>query len=203
MILDLECSTVRPTRSDQQRTAPKAISAQAYMRLLAIYLHQNDLCNAKYLWKRIPADMKTAHEELGRVWTVGQCMWQRNWPAVHTALNVEWSEDIKDVMTALKGVLHSTLVLIEVNIRYSPTGKARNTDYFQARVAVFPCAHHIGSGCWKSTMDFQLRNFWLVILFNLIFERARNLSEMICDRRLCEVKCKRKCWRRFKTQHGV
>ncbi|XP_018346478.1 PREDICTED: COP9 signalosome complex subunit 8 [Trachymyrmex septentrionalis] len=78
------------------------ISAQAYMRLLAVYLHRNDLCNAKYLWKRIPSDVKTAHEELGRVWTVGQCMWQRNWPAVHTALNVEWSEDVKDVMTALK-----------------------------------------------------------------------------------------------------
>ncbi|XP_071577060.1 COP9 signalosome complex subunit 8 [Temnothorax nylanderi] len=78
------------------------ITPQAYMRLLAVYLHQNDLCNAKYLWKRIPPDMKTAHEELGRVWTVGQCMWQRNWPAVHAALNVEWSEDIKDVMTVLK-----------------------------------------------------------------------------------------------------
>ncbi|KAG5306290.1 PREDICTED: COP9 signalosome complex subunit 8 [Acromyrmex echinatior] len=78
------------------------ISAQAYMRLLAVYLHRNDLCNAKYLWKRIPPDVKAAHEELGRVWTVGQCMWQRNWPAVHTALNVEWSEDVKDVMTALK-----------------------------------------------------------------------------------------------------
>lgn len=60
-------------------------------------------CNAKYTWKRIPPDMKAAHEELGRVWTVGQCMWQRNWPAVHAALNVEWSEDIRDVMTALKG----------------------------------------------------------------------------------------------------
>lgn len=63
----------------------------------------NRRCNAKYLWKRIPADVKTAHEELGRVWTIGQCMWQRNWPAVHAALNVEWSEDIQDVMTALKG----------------------------------------------------------------------------------------------------
>ncbi|XP_012055422.1 PREDICTED: COP9 signalosome complex subunit 8 [Atta cephalotes] len=78
------------------------ISAQAYMRLLAVYLHRNDLCNAKYLWKRIPPDVKAAHEELGRVWMVGQCMWQRNWSAVHTALNVEWSEDVKDVMTALK-----------------------------------------------------------------------------------------------------
>ncbi|KYN36390.1 COP9 signalosome complex subunit 8 [Trachymyrmex septentrionalis] len=84
------------------------ISAQAYMRLLAVYLHRNDLCNAKYLWKRIPSDVKTAHEELGRVWTVGQCMWQRNWPAVHTALNVEWSEDVKDVMTALKEELSLT-----------------------------------------------------------------------------------------------
>ncbi|XP_029176682.1 COP9 signalosome complex subunit 8 isoform X2 [Nylanderia fulva] len=72
------------------------------MRLLAIYLYQNDLSNAKFLWKRIPSDVKAAHEELKRIWTVGQRMWQRNWPAVHAALNIEWSEDVKDIMTALK-----------------------------------------------------------------------------------------------------
>lgn len=49
--------------------------------------------------------MKAAHEDLRRIWIVGQRMWQRNWPAVHAALNVEWGEDVKDIMTALKGKL--------------------------------------------------------------------------------------------------
>lgn len=65
----------------------------------------NHRCNAKYLWQRIPSDMKAAHEDLRRIWIVGQRMWQRNWPAVHAALNVEWSEDVKDIMTALKSKL--------------------------------------------------------------------------------------------------
>ena len=73
-------------------------------------------CNAKYLWKRIPPDVKAAHEELGRVWMVGQCMWQRNWSAVHTALNVEWSEDIKDVMTALKGKSIRQKIMLIINL---------------------------------------------------------------------------------------
>ncbi|CAL1685829.1 unnamed protein product [Lasius platythorax] len=91
---ELELSELEPTTG--------VITAQAYMRLLAIYLYQNDLSNAKFLWQRIPSDMKAAHEELRRIWTVGQRMWQRNWPAVHVALNVEWSEDVKNIMTALK-----------------------------------------------------------------------------------------------------
>lgn len=31
-------------------------------------------------------------------------MWQRDWPAVHVALNAEWSEDVSDIMAALKGI---------------------------------------------------------------------------------------------------
>lgn len=62
-------------------------------------------CNAKYLWKRIPSNLKTANEELGRIWLVGQRMWQRDWSAVHVALNAEWSEDIADIMAALKGTI--------------------------------------------------------------------------------------------------
>lgn len=48
--------------------------------------------------------MKAANEELGRIWLVGQRMWQRDWAAVHVALNTEWSEDVADIMAALKGV---------------------------------------------------------------------------------------------------
>jgi len=47
-------------------------------------------------------DIKAVHEELGRVWLVAQRMWQRDWPAVHVALNTEWSDDIKEIMISLK-----------------------------------------------------------------------------------------------------
>lgn len=77
-------------------------SAQTYAQLLAVYLYQNDLCNAKYLWKRIPLNLKCANAELEQIWVVGLRMWQRDWPAVHVALNAEWSEDVSDIMAALK-----------------------------------------------------------------------------------------------------
>lgn len=40
---------------------------------------------------------------------VGQRMWQRDWPAVHVALNAEWSEDVSDIMAALKGIYYQSL----------------------------------------------------------------------------------------------
>ncbi|XP_015114576.1 COP9 signalosome complex subunit 8 [Diachasma alloeum] len=78
------------------------VSAQVYSQLLAVYLHQNDLCNAKFLWKRIPDNVKSGCQELSQIWNVGQKMWQRDWPAVHTALNLEWSDDVRHIMHALK-----------------------------------------------------------------------------------------------------
>ncbi|RLU19998.1 hypothetical protein DMN91_006604 [Ooceraea biroi] len=76
--------------------------AREYAQLLTIYLYQDKICNAKFLWKRIPSDIKAVHEELGRIWLVAQRMWQRDWPAVHVALNTEWSDDVKEIMVSLK-----------------------------------------------------------------------------------------------------
>lgn len=70
---------------------------------MALYLYQNELCHAKYLWKRIPQSVKTSCPELLQIWIVGQRMWQRDWTAVHTALNHEWSEDVGYIMLALEG----------------------------------------------------------------------------------------------------
>ena len=53
--------------------------------------------------------MKCNSAELRHVWTVGQHMWKRDWPAVHAALNVNWSEDVAEVMNALKGNFQNLL----------------------------------------------------------------------------------------------
>ncbi|XP_063241833.1 COP9 signalosome complex subunit 8 [Bacillus rossius redtenbacheri] len=76
-------------------------SAQVYAQLLAAYLYQNDLCNAKYLWKRIPQNIKTSHAELATIWKVGQKMWQRDFPGMYAALRVDWSENVAQIMQAL------------------------------------------------------------------------------------------------------
>lgn len=58
---------------------------------------------AKFLWKRIPASTKTATPELGLIWAVGQNLWQRDLPAVYTALKQEWSATVKEIMKAVHG----------------------------------------------------------------------------------------------------
>nr|CAD7201044.1 unnamed protein product [Timema douglasi] len=86
----------------QELGSPGGVSSpQVYAQLLAIYLFQNDLCNAKYLWKRIPQNVKTSHAELGLIWKVGQKLWMRDFPGVYTSLAVDWSENVSQIMQAL------------------------------------------------------------------------------------------------------
>ncbi|KAF7395215.1 COP9 signalosome complex subunit 8-like isoform X2 [Vespula maculifrons] len=102
--------------------APAGVaSAQTYAQLLAMYLYQNDLCNAKCLWKRIPSNLKDANSELGRIWAVGKHMWQRDWPAVHVALNADWSEDVSGIMTALKDSVREQAMTL-ISKAYSSLG---------------------------------------------------------------------------------
>jgi len=92
------------TQLEQQELASAGgVATQlVYGQLLAVYLLQNDLANAKLLWKRIPQAVKTAHPELAQVWAVGQAMWVRDFPAIYEALNKEWSEPVKPIMGALQ-----------------------------------------------------------------------------------------------------
>ncbi|XP_072393605.1 COP9 signalosome complex subunit 8 isoform X1 [Diabrotica undecimpunctata] len=95
-----------------RQQAPNGIAApQVYQQLLAIYLYQNDLCNAKYLWKRIPPTVKTSTPELAHIWAVGQSMWKRDFPAIYTALNaVTWSDIVADIMKQVQEVVRTRAV---------------------------------------------------------------------------------------------
>jgi len=85
----------------QELEAPDGIaSPQIYGQLLAIYLLQNDLPNAKYLWKRIPNNIKEENPELGKLWGVGQKLWQ-SISSVYGALADEWPDYLKPVITII------------------------------------------------------------------------------------------------------
>lgn len=103
MVTDIE--SIKKLAEDlekQELDAPGGIPpSQVYAQLLAIYLYQNDLCNAKYLWKRIPQNVKNSHAELGLIWKVGQKMWLRDFPGVYAALSADWSENVGHIMQAL------------------------------------------------------------------------------------------------------
>jgi len=76
-------------------------SIQTYSQLLGVYLLQNDLCNAKLLWKRIPTSLKQTSQELGSIWDVGQKMWLRDYAGTYDGLKKEWSDEINVLMVAV------------------------------------------------------------------------------------------------------
>ena len=77
-----------------------------YAKLLAVYLYENDLCSAKFLWKRIPDQAKNEYTDLSRIWEVGKAMWKGNLPEVFDSIDsYEWSENEADIMKAVKGMI--------------------------------------------------------------------------------------------------
>ena len=60
-------------------------------------------CAAKFLWKRIPDNIKSDHPELTKIWDVGVALWSRNLPNVYSALDQTWSEGVANIMAAVKG----------------------------------------------------------------------------------------------------
>jgi hypothetical protein len=95
---------------DEELDAPNGIpSPEVYGKLLATYLLQNDMCNAKLLWKRFPNTIKNNHPELGAIWAVGQKMWGSDFPGIYTALNREWTGDYKILMEKVAAMIRQTL----------------------------------------------------------------------------------------------
>ncbi|XP_038644276.1 COP9 signalosome complex subunit 8 isoform X3 [Scyliorhinus canicula] len=91
----------------QELEAPGGIATpQVYAQLLALYLLHNDMNTARYLWKRIPQAIKTANPELGAIWSVGQRIWQRDFPGIYTVISShQWSDTIQPIMEELRAVL--------------------------------------------------------------------------------------------------
>lgn len=88
----------------QELDAPGGIATpQVYAQLLALYLLHNDMNTARYLWKRIPQAIKTANPELGAIWSVGQRVWQRDFPGIYTVISShQWSDTIQPIMEELR-----------------------------------------------------------------------------------------------------
>lgn len=73
------------------------------MEHLALYLLEGELCDAKFLWKRIPNGHKES-PELTAIWGVGQALWLRDMPEFYQrAKSFEWSPPIQGIMSKLIG----------------------------------------------------------------------------------------------------
>ena len=77
-----------------------------YAKLLAVYLYEDDLCSAKFLWKRIPEEAKGECADLSRIWDVGKAMWNRNLSKVFKSIDeYDWSENVANIMKAVKAIV--------------------------------------------------------------------------------------------------
>ncbi|XP_060587818.1 COP9 signalosome complex subunit 8-like [Ruditapes philippinarum] len=91
----------RDLENQELEAAGGVANTTVYGKLLCIYLLQNDTCNAKFLWKRIPQQVKTGCPELALLWAVGQKMWQRDFPGIYETIQKEWTDPYKDIMAAV------------------------------------------------------------------------------------------------------
>ena len=84
-------------------TLSEELPAETYAELLASYLLQNSLCNAKFLWKRIPVTTK-ANPELVALWQVAQKLWLKDMPGFYRDVqSFQWSQSIAPIITQLIG----------------------------------------------------------------------------------------------------
>ncbi|CEG40216.1 cop9 signalosome complex subunit 8 [Plasmopara halstedii] len=61
-----------------------------------------NLNDARFLWKRIPIEIKQSSEELRNIWEVGKALWQRNFAAAYAAMDYDWSPSLQGLVEALK-----------------------------------------------------------------------------------------------------
>jgi hypothetical protein len=92
---------------------PEGIGVEGYTQLLSLYLATGQICESKFLWKRIPQNMKSSSEELGALWGVGQTLWNKDNRSFHTAVkSFQWSTAISPVVDKIvENVRETTLRL--------------------------------------------------------------------------------------------
>ncbi|CAO1316911.1 unnamed protein product [Diamesa serratosioi] len=73
-----------------------------YHELFAGYLYLNDLNNARFLWKRIPAAVKAGNPEIEQMWKIHSCLWKNEIPEFYNLIKFEWSVGVREVMFELK-----------------------------------------------------------------------------------------------------
>lgn len=93
-------SLAKKLESQELESANGKASGQVYGQLLAIYLLFNDLTSAKFLWKRIPQEIKESNNELAIIWTVGKLMLKKNYSEIYATIKSfpSWPNHLKNIM---------------------------------------------------------------------------------------------------------
>jgi len=81
--------------------APSPATLPFYGVQLFAYLFVNDLNSARFLWKRIPTEIKAALPEFANIWRIGQSMWKREYNNIYAALSINWPPAYQVLATKL------------------------------------------------------------------------------------------------------
>lgn len=81
---------------------PAALTPGLYATYLLVVLLSKNLNDARFLWKRIPNEIKQASEELRNIWEVGKALWERNLAQAYAAMDYDWSLTLDGLVKALK-----------------------------------------------------------------------------------------------------
>uniref|UniRef100_A0A0K8UY91 COP9 signalosome complex subunit 8 n=1 Tax=Bactrocera latifrons TaxID=174628 RepID=A0A0K8UY91_BACLA len=79
------------------------IDVDSYIQLLAIYLYQDKIADAKFLWKRIPQAVKKENNELERLNLVMSALIANNATDFFRQVDYPWPGNIKHIMQDLFG----------------------------------------------------------------------------------------------------
>jgi COP9 signalosome complex subunit 8 len=94
-----------PQDEEQTLTSARKLNLHFYATFLTCYLCDNDLSNAKYLWKRAPANLKvpSSGAMLAEMWEVGKLLWKDDLAAALAQLtSVNWPEELRSVVLGLR-----------------------------------------------------------------------------------------------------
>lgn len=78
-----------------------SLTVEQYAKLFSAYLYSNELCAAKFLWRRVPEHMKT-DSELQKVWSIGKALWQKQYMQAYELIDCQWSGALTPIMAAIK-----------------------------------------------------------------------------------------------------
>lgn len=131
---------------NQELNSAGQCSDRVYAQLLAIYLLSNDLQNAKFLWKRIPALTKGTSPELKEIWQIGKLLLQRKSSLVYPLIDAyQWPPFLANIMTELKEAIKAQqFSLIQKSYSYISFASFKKMLYLKSDEEVLVIANTFG-----------------------------------------------------------
>lgn len=78
-----------------------SLKTEQYIKLFSAYLYNNELCAAKFLWRRVPDSLKS-NPELQKVWSIGKALWTKHYTQAYELIDCKWSDVLEPIMAAIK-----------------------------------------------------------------------------------------------------